>query len=124
MTINETRNKRDVWTIPTQPFKGAHFAVMPEALALPCVLAGSAEGDLVLDPFAGSGTVGVVSLRHERNFIGVELNDEYAKAARWRIEDDAPLFNVPASAPAPARTLSVPVSVGDHFGVAVELPSL
>ena len=89
----ETRNKRDVWTIPTKPFKGAHFAVMPEALVEPCILAGSREGDTVLDPFAGSGTVGVVALRHQRNFVGVELNPEYAVMAENRIKDDAPLLN-------------------------------
>ncbi len=87
------RNKRDVWTIPTKPFKGAHFAVMPEALVEPCVLAGSRDGDLVLDPFAGTGTVGVVSLRHQRNFVGCELNPEYAEMARARIANDAPLMN-------------------------------
>jgi len=87
------RNKRDVWFIPSQPFKNAHFAVMPEALAEPCVLAGSAEGDTILDPFAGSGTTGVVSLRHKRNFIGIELNPEYARLARDRIKDSSPLFN-------------------------------
>ena len=87
------RNKRDVWTIPTRSFTGAHFAVMPTALVEPCVLAGSQEGDLVLDPFAGSGTVGVVALRHQRNFVGIELNPEYAKMAVERIKDDAPLLN-------------------------------
>jgi DNA modification methylase len=80
-----TRNKRDVWAIASKPFKGAHFAVMPEALAEPCVLAGSKPGDLVLDPFAGSGTVGLVSLRNGRNFVGCELNPEYAQIARERI---------------------------------------
>ena len=93
ITVSDKRNKRSVWTIPTKPFKGAHFAVMPEALVEPCVLAGSAEGDTVLDPFAGSGTVGVVSLRHGRNFIGCELNSEYASIAESRIESDNPLFN-------------------------------
>ena len=87
------RNKRDVWTISGQPFKGAHFAVMPEALVEPCILAGSREGDMVLDPFAGSGTVGVVALRHQRNFVGVELNPTYAEMSRVRIKDDAPLLN-------------------------------
>ena len=87
------RNKRDVWTISGQPFKGAHFAVMPEALVEPCILAGSREGDMVLDPFAGSGTVGVVALRHQRNFVGVELNPTYAEMSRARIKDDAPLLN-------------------------------
>lgn len=79
------RNKRDVWFVKTKPFPGAHFAVMPEELVEPCVLAGSPVGGLVLDPFAGSGTVGVVSLRHERNFVGIELNPEYAEIARERI---------------------------------------
>ena len=88
-----TRNKRSVWTVATQPFKGAHFAVMPTALAEPCVLAGSALGDLVLDPFTGSGTVGVVALRHGRRFVGVELNPEYAEIAQDRIEGDQPMFN-------------------------------
>lgn len=87
------RNKRDVWTINTKPFKGAHFAVMPEALVEPCVLAGSAEGDTVLDPFTGSGTVAVVANRHGRNFIGTELNPEYAEIARERISKADPLFN-------------------------------
>jgi DNA modification methylase len=89
----ETRNRRSVWTITTKPFKGAHFAVMPEALVEPCILAGSESGDLVLDPFTGSGTVAVVALRHGRNFIGCELNPDYAEIARQRIIDDAPLFN-------------------------------
>jgi len=82
-----------VWTIAPQPFKDAHFAVMPEALVEPCVLAGSAPGDTVLDPFSGSGTVGVVALRHGRNYIGCELNPEYADLSRKRICDDQPLMN-------------------------------
>jgi DNA modification methylase len=88
-----SRNRRSVWTITTKPFKGAHFAVMPEALVEPCILAGSTPGDLVLDPFTGSGTVAVVALRHGRRFIGCELNPDYAEIARQRIIDDAPLFN-------------------------------
>ena len=92
-----SRNKRDVWTISTTPFKGAHFAVMPEALVEPCVLAGSREGDTVLDPFAGSGTVGVVALRHQRDFVGVELNPDYAQMAVNRIHDDAPMLNETAT---------------------------
>tara|TARA_R110002167_G_scaffold93122_2_gene249848 strand:+ start:43897 stop:44739 length:843 start_codon:yes stop_codon:yes gene_type:complete len=80
------KNKRTVWTITPKPFKGAHFAVMPEALVEPCLLAGSGEGDLVLDPFAGSGTVGAVAKRHGRQFVGIELNPEYAALAAQRIE--------------------------------------
>jgi site-specific DNA-methyltransferase (adenine-specific) len=89
----ETRNLRSVWTIATKPFKGAHFAVMPEALCEPPILATSREGDLVLDPFTGSGTVAVVALRHGRNFIGTELNEDYAEIARQRITNDNPMFN-------------------------------
>jgi DNA modification methylase len=92
-TDSGTRNRRSVWTIATKPFSGAHFAVMPEALVEPCILAGSKPGDLVLDPFTGSGTVGVVALKHGRNFVGVELNPEYAELAHGRIYDDGPLFN-------------------------------
>jgi DNA modification methylase len=81
------RNKRDVWTINTKPFKQAHFAVMPEALVEPCVLAGSQAGDVVLDPFMGAGTVGLVAQRYQRNFIGIELNSEYAAIAERRMID-------------------------------------
>jgi len=86
-------NRRSVWKVSPKPFAGAHFAVMPEALVEPCVLAGSSPGDLVLDPFAGSGTVGVVALRHERDFVGVELNPNYAAIAEARIAGEAPLLN-------------------------------
>jgi DNA modification methylase len=84
---------RDVWFVPPAQFKGAHFAVMPEEIARRCILAGCPKGGLVLDPFSGSGTVGVVALRHGRNYIGIELNPEYAAMSRRRIERDAPLFN-------------------------------
>jgi DNA modification methylase len=87
------RNRRTVWTIATQPYSGAHFAVMPEDLVEPCILAGSRAGDTILDPFAGSGTVGVVALKRGRQFIGVELNPKYAQLAHDRIEGDAPLLN-------------------------------
>ncbi len=85
-----TRNRRSVWAVATEPFAEAHFAVMPRALVEPCVLAGSRPGDLVLDPFAGSGTVGVVALRHGRRFLGLELNADYVAMARRRIA--GPLF--------------------------------
>lgn len=81
------RNKRDVWNVSSKPFKGAHFAVMPELLVEPCLLAGSKPNDLILDPFAGSGTVGVVAKKHNRNFIGIELNPDYAKIANDRIDE-------------------------------------
>ena len=87
------RNKRDVWTIGAQSFKGAHFAVMPKLLVEPCVLAGSRPGDTVLDPFAGSGTVGVVALNHGRNFTGIELSESYLNIMHNRIYNDAPSIN-------------------------------
>jgi DNA modification methylase len=87
------RNKRSVWTVATQPFPGAHFAVFPPKLIEPCVLAGSAEGDTVLDPFCGAGTTGLVATRNNRSFIGIELNPDYAEMARQRIRDDQPLMN-------------------------------
>lgn len=86
----EVREKRSVWSLPTQPFPDAHFATFPQALVEPCVLAGSRPGDLVLDPFTGSGTVGVVALRHGRHFLGVELQPDYVEMARRRIA--GPLF--------------------------------
>jgi site-specific DNA-methyltransferase (cytosine-N4-specific) len=84
--VVEWRNKRSVWTLSTQPFKGAHFATFPEKLVEPCILAGCPAGGTVLDPFAGSGTVGVIALRHGRNFLGIELNPTYCEMAEARIE--------------------------------------
>lgn len=79
------RNKRDVWTITTKPCKEAHFATFPEDLIEPCILAGCPKDGTVLDPFCGSGTTGIVSVRNERNFIGIELNPEYAEMSERRI---------------------------------------
>lgn len=84
-TDKETRNRRSVWTITTQPYPEAHFATFPKELVEPCILAGCPEGGLVLDPFCGSGTVGVVALRHGRRFLGIELNPDYVKLAERRI---------------------------------------
>lgn len=81
------RNKRDVWTINTKGFPGAHFAVFPEALIEPCILAGSPIWGIVLDPFAGSGTTGIVANRLRRRFIGVEINPDYAEMANDRIAE-------------------------------------
>jgi len=92
ITVAATRNKRTVWTIATQPFKGAHFATFPPALIEPCILAGSAKGDTVLDPFGGAGTTGLVADRLGRNAILCELNPDYAAMAERRIHGDAPLF--------------------------------
>ena len=87
VTINETANKRSVWNVGVARFKDAHFAVYPPALIEPCVKAGSAEGDTVLDPFSGSGTTGEVALKLGRNYIGTELNPDYAKLSEKRITE-------------------------------------
>lgn len=87
------RNIRSVWTVTTQPFPDAHFAVYPPELIEPCIKAGCSEGGTVLDPFCGSGTTGVVATRLDRSFVGIELSPKYAAMARARIEGDAPLFN-------------------------------
>lgn len=78
------RNKHSVWTIATEGFSGAHFATFPQALVEPCVLAGSRGGDLVLDPFFGSGTTGQVAERLGRKWVGIELNQEYEELQRER----------------------------------------
>lgn len=80
------RNKRSVWSMPTQSFKEAHFATFPEDLITPCILAGCPEGGIVLDPFMGSGTTALVALKYDRNFVGCELNPDYIKMAEKRIE--------------------------------------
>jgi len=80
------RNKRSVWKINTQPYKEAHFAVFPPELPELCIKAGSSEGDIVLDPFFGSGTTGWVAQRLGRKWIGIELNEEYIKIAEKRFQ--------------------------------------
>lgn len=81
----ETRNRRSVWTVATRPYKGAHFATFPPALIEPCILAGSRPGDIVLDPFMGSGTTAQVALQHGRQYLGCELNPEYNALQQERI---------------------------------------
>ena len=81
----ETRNRRSVWTVATRPYKGAHFATFPPALIEPCILAGSRPGDIVLDPFMGSGTTAQVALQHSRQYLGCELNPEYALLQECRL---------------------------------------
>ena len=88
----DVRNRRSVWTITTKPFRGAHFAVMPPDLADLCIRAGCPEGGVVLDPFGGAGTVGLVADRLGRDAVLCELNPEYAELARRRIADDNRLF--------------------------------
>jgi DNA modification methylase len=86
-TGSEFRNRRSVWSITTKPFKGAHFATFPEKLVEPCILAGCPEGGLVLDPFFGAGTTGLVAKKLRRDYVGIELNPDYAKIAEDRIKE-------------------------------------
>ena len=79
-------NKRDVWSIPTKPYSGAHFAVFPQELVEPMILAGSKVGDIVLDPFFGSGTTGQVAQNLGRKWIGCELNKEYEQLQNERLK--------------------------------------
>lgn len=79
------RNRRTVWSVNTEAFPGAHFATFPPKIVEPCVMAGSRVGDVILDPFFGSGTVGEVCLRLSRKFVGIELNEEYALLAKRRL---------------------------------------
>jgi len=84
------RNRRSVWTVATRPYKGAHFATFPPALIEPCILAGSRPGDIVLDPFMGSGTTAAVALQHGRQYLGCELNPEYGPLQQERIGKATP----------------------------------
>lgn len=86
------RNKRSVWTVAPRPYKGAHFATYPPALIEPCVLACSRPGDIVLDPFFGSGTTGEVAARHGRRYIGFDLSASYADLARIRLRQSSMTF--------------------------------
>ncbi len=86
----ETRNRRSVWTVATRPYKGAHFATFPPALIEPCILAGSRAGDIVLDPFMGSGTTAAVAIKHGRQYLGCELNPEYEVLQQERLNSAMP----------------------------------
>lgn len=88
----EKRNKRSVWTVTTKPFKEAHFATYPKDLIEPCILAGCPEDGTVLDPFAGSGTTGIVAAMFQRNAILIELNAEYVRIMEARMEQELGLF--------------------------------
>jgi DNA modification methylase len=102
-TVAPTRNLRSVWTVTTEPFPEAHFATFPRKLVEPCIKAGSRPGDVVLDPFCGSGTTGVVALQLGRLFVGIDLSPTYAEMAERRIHNEAGLFSV---ATQNSRTLS------------------
>ena len=84
VVVNEKRNKRDVWSVSPKPIKDAHVATYPEELIEPCILAGSDRGEIVLDPFFGSGTTGRVAERLRRRWVGIELNPQYVEIAKKR----------------------------------------
>jgi len=83
----ELKRKRSVWDVTTKPYKGAHFAVYPPELIEPCILAGSKEGDIVLDPFMGSGTTAAVAKHNKRNYIGCELHQDYGELIEKRVSE-------------------------------------
>jgi DNA modification methylase len=84
ITVAETRNRRSVWTVPTKPYSGAHFATYPPELITPCILAGCPKGGTVIDPFGGSGTTGEVCEANGRNSILIELNEKYCGLIKTR----------------------------------------
>lgn len=93
VTVGDTRNKRSVWTVNSQPFAEAHFATYPPDLIEPCILAGCPVGGTVLDPFGGAGTTGLVADRNGRNAVLCELNPEYAAMAERRLSADGGMFS-------------------------------
>ena len=94
-----TKNKRSVWSVTVKPYKEAHFATYPPDLIEPCILAGSEEGDTVLDPFMGAGTTAAVAKALGRNYIGCELNENYASLIERRINDYQPVKEVAQDPP-------------------------
>ena len=99
-TESGMRNRRTVWTVSKRSFKGAHFAVYPPQLIEPCILAGCPKGGVVLDPFSGSGTTGVVSINNGRNYIGIEINPAYIEMSRQRIENECSKNRIKDKSPA------------------------
>lgn len=81
----QDRNRRSVWTVSPAQFSEAHFATFPPKLIEPCILAGAPEGGTVLDPFNGSGTTGLVCIKHQRRYVGIELNPEYVAMSERRL---------------------------------------
>ena len=89
-----TKNKRSVWSVTNKPYREAHFATYPPDLIEPCIKAGSQVGDLILDPFMGSGTTAMVAKKHNRNYLGCELHEDYASLQTDRID------SIPSQLPA------------------------
>lgn len=104
-STEQGRNKRSVWTVTTKPFKGAHFATFSPDLIEPCILAGSAAGGTVLDPFFGAGTTGLVAKKHGRECIGMELNPAYAEIAKVRLGQATEVERIRVGLPADVRGL-------------------
>lgn len=100
------KNKRSIWSINTEPCKEAHFAVFPRALVQPCLLAGSPIDGLVLDPFFGSGTVGVVAVESGRCCVGIELKADYVEIARQRLRNIIPPLMPDLTSEAPRSATS------------------
>ena len=94
-----TRRKRSVWNVQTKPYRGSHFAVYPPELIEPCILAGSEEGDIVLDPFMGSGTTAMVAKSLGRDYIGCELHEDYGNLIQKRIGKSVPDNEVSQESP-------------------------
>jgi len=89
-TVNNipARNKRSVWNVNTESYSGAHFAIFPQRLIWPCIKAGCPEGGIILDPFAGTNTTGIVARKQNKNFISIELNPDYIKLAEQRMNEE------------------------------------
>ena len=92
--IYDKRNKRSVWTVNKKPYKGTHFAVYPPELIEPCILAGSEKGDIVIDPFMGSGTTAAVAKSLGRDYIGCELHEDYGNLIQKRVNEYKPVSEV------------------------------
>lgn len=92
-TNGKRRNRRTVWSVPTEAYPDAHFATYPPALIVPCILAGSEPGDTILDPFFGAGTTGLVAAEHGRRFVGIELVPEYVAMAQRRLAERGLTFD-------------------------------
>lgn len=90
-------NKRSVWTVTTKPFKEAHFATFPEDLIVDCIKAGCPESGIVLDPFSGAGTTALVASKLNRNYIGIELNQDYIDISHKRLSSELGMFNKAAN---------------------------
>ena len=89
-----TKNKRSVWSVTKKPYKGAHFATFPPELIEPCIKAGSEEGDIILDPFMGSGTTAAVAKSLDRDYIGCELHEDYGSLIQKRVQEYHPVEEV------------------------------